>query len=103
MNYNYIQPYEENIGHVHAKMNSLFVNELFNLKATRHIKINKMQLFFMNAFKQHHNVLFSSEDLSQVPSEGIDIFSNMIENFHPKIVIIFRDSFSRTLSNYTLI
>ena len=82
------------------KMQSFFSFELQNLEVTAFRYLNQLKNFLHNAHKQHHNVLISSEELCSIPLDGASYLRNMVHNFQAKIVIIFRDSLSRALSNY---
>jgi hypothetical protein len=81
-------------------MQSFFSFELQNLESTDFRYLNQLKTFLQKAHKQHHNVLISSEELCFIPLDGASYLSNMVHNFQPKVVIIFRDSLSKALSNY---
>ena len=107
MRSNYIQPFSYDLGFLHPKIQSLFTKELMNLAAktknftTNFEYIQKMKIFLDKAYQQQHNILISTEDLCAVSSEGVKYLKNLLVDFRIiKIVIIFRDSLSRTLSNY---
>ena len=97
---NYMQPFFDDSGFINLKMQSFFANELHNLKTTDFRYLNQLKTFLHIAHEQHHNVLISSEELSFIPLDGASYFSNMVHNFQAKVVITFRDSLSRALSNY---
>jgi hypothetical protein len=106
MRSNYIQPFSYDLGFLHPKIQSLFTKELMNLVKTKNFTTNfeyiqKMKIFLDKAYQQQHNILISTEDLCAVSSEGVKYLKNLLVDFRfIKIVIIFRDSLSRTLSNY---
>ena len=111
MRSNYIQPFSYDLGFLqpklHPKIQSLFTKELMNLtgKTTKFtsnfVHIQKKKIFLDKAYQQQHNILISAEDLCAVSSDGVKYLKNSLVDFRMmKIVIIFRDSLSRTLSNY---
>ena len=97
---NYIQPFNDDSGSKHPKMQSSFTFELQNLITTDFRYLNQLKTFLHIAYQQHHNVLISSEELSFIPLDGASYLSNMVNNFQRKVVITFRDSLSRALSDY---
>ena len=113
MRSNYVQPFSYDLGFLHPKIQSLFTKDLLNLTTTmtttttnlttNYKYIEKMKLFLNKAYKQQHNILISTEDLSVITSNSLKYLNNLLLNNYfknIKIVIIFRDSLSRTLSNY---
>ena len=95
-----MQPWGLGFKHPNHKMQSFFSFELQNLEVTAFRYLNQLKNFLHDAHKQHHNVLISSEELCSIPLDGAAYLRNMVHNFQAKIVIIFRDSLSRALSNY---
>jgi len=102
MRSDYVQPFSYDSGLSHPKTQYLFTRELFHVtnNTAQSYYVKKMQDFFSKAYQQQHNVLLTTEDLSAIPVEGINYLRNMLVNFKTKIVMIFRDSLSRTLSDY---
>lgn len=97
----YMQPFiEDSQGFINLKMQSFYSNELRNLETTDFRYLNQLKTFLHIAHQHHNNVLISSEDLSSIPLDGASYLSNMVHNFQPKVVITFRDSLSRALSEY---
>lgn len=107
MRSNYIQPFSYDLGVLHPKIQSLFTKELLNLTSrtnkfiTNFEHIQKMKTFLDKAHQEQHNILISTEDLCALSSEGVKYLKNLLIDYRIiKIVIIFRDSLSRALSNY---
>jgi len=102
MRSDYVQPFSYDSGLSNPKTQCQFTRELFHVtnNTAQSYYVEKMQDFFSKAYQQQRNVLLSTEDLSAIPVEGIKYLRNMLVNFKAKIVMIFRDSLSRTLSNY---
>jgi len=97
---NYIQPWGSALTDRNHKMQSLFSFELQNLETTDFRYLEQLKTFLHIAHRQHHNVLISSEELCFIPLDGASYLSNMVRNFQAKVVITFRDSLSRQLSDY---
>lgn len=93
---NYVQPFSFK----HPKMQSLFSFELQTLESTDFRYLKQLKTFLHIAHQQHRNVLISSEELCFIPLHGASYLSKMVRKFQAKVVITFRDSLSRQLSNY---